>query len=225
MGGKQMGVKPRFQDRSEAGKILAAHVAKAVDDPDIIVLALPRGGVPVAFEVARSLRAPMDIYVVRKLGLPGEEELAIGAIASGGVRVLNRALMIHFQIPEELIERVTAQQSIELERREQLYRGTRGLIPLRGHTTILVDDGLATGATMLAAARSVRAQQPRRIVVAVPVASSSACEDIREDVDQTVCVVTPEPFLAVGAWYDDFSQTSDSEVRSLLAQSRGEASL
>ena len=225
MGGKQMGVKPRFQDRSEAGKILAAHVAKAVDDPDIIVLALPRGGVPVAFEVARSLRAPMDIYVVRKLGLPGEEELAIGAIASGGVRVLNRALIAHLQIPEELIERVTAQQSIELERREQLYRGTRGLIPLRGHTTILVDDGLATGATMLAAARSVRAQQPRRIVVAVPVASSSACEDIREDVDQTVCVVTPEPFLAVGAWYDDFSQTSDSEVRSLLAQSRGEASL
>jgi putative phosphoribosyl transferase len=225
MGGKQMGVKPRFQDRSEAGKILAAHVAKAVDDPDIIVLALPRGGVPVAFEVARSLRAPMDIYVVRKLGLPGEEELAIGAIASGGVRVLNRALIAHLQIPEELIERVTAQQSIELERREQLYRGTRGLIPLCGHTTILVDDGLATGATMLAAARSVRAQQPRRIVVAVPVASSSACEDIREDVDQTVCVVTPEPFLAVGAWYDDFSQTSDSEVRSLLAQSRGEASL
>ncbi|HJY09030.1 MAG TPA: phosphoribosyltransferase [Bryobacteraceae bacterium] len=225
MGGKQMGVKPRFQDRSEAGKILAAHVAKAVDDPDIIVLALPRGGVPVAFEVARSLRAPMDIYVVRKLGLPGEEELAIGAIASGGVRVLNRALIAHLQIPEELIERVTAQQSIELERREQLYRGTRGLIPLRGHTTILVDDGLATGATMLAAVRSVRAQQPRRIVVAVPVASSSACEDIREDVDQTVCVVTPEPFLAVGAWYDDFSQTSDSEVRSLLAQSRGEASL
>jgi len=225
MGGKQMGVKPRFQDRSEAGKILATHVAKAVDDPDIIVLALPRGGVPVAFEVARSLRAPMDIYVVRKLGLPGEEELAIGAIASGGVRVLNRALIAHLQIPEELIERVTAQQSIELERREQLYRGTRGLIPLRGHTTILVDDGLATGATMLAAARSVRAQQPRRIVVAVPVASSSACEDIREDVDQTVCVVTPEPFLAVGAWYDDFSQTSDSEVRSLLAQSRGEASL
>ena len=225
MGGKQMGVKPRFQDRSEAGKILAAHVAKAVDDPDIIVLALPRGGVPVAFEVARSLRAPMDIYVVRKLGLPGEEELAIGAIASGGVRVLNRALIAHLQIPEELIERVTAQQSIELERREQLYRGTRGLIPLRGHTTILVDDGLATGATMLAAARSVRAQQPRRIVVAVPVASSSACEDIREDVDQIVCVVTPEPFLAVGAWYDDFSQTSDSEVRSLLAQSRGEASL
>jgi len=151
--------------------------------------------------------------------------LAIGAIASGGVRVLNRALIAHLQIPEELIERVTAQQSIELERREQLYRGTRGLIPLRGHTTILVDDGLATGATMLAAARSVRAQQPRRIVVAVPVASSSACEDIREDVDQTVCVVTPEPFLAVGAWYDDFSQTSDSEVRSLLAQSRGEASL
>lgn len=225
MGGKQMGVKPRFQDRSEAGKILAAHVAKAVDDPDIIVLALPRGGVPVAFEVARSLRAPMDIYVVRKLGLPGEEELAIGAIASGGVRVLNRALIAHLQIPEELIERVTAQQSIELERREQLYRGTRGLIPLRGHTTILVDDGLATGATMLAAVRSVRAQQPRRIVVAVPVASSSACEDIREDVDQIVCVVTPEPFLAVGAWYDDFSQTSDSEVRSLLAQSRGEASL
>jgi putative phosphoribosyl transferase len=220
-----MGVKPRFQDRSEAGKILAAHVAKAVDDPDIIVLALPRGGVPVAFEVARSLRAPMDIYVVRKLGLPGEEELAIGAIASGGVRVLNRALIAHLQIPEELIERVTAQQSIELERREQLYRGTRGLIPLRGHTTILVDDGLATGATMLAAVRSVRAQQPRRIVVAVPVASSSACEDIREDVDQIVCVVTPEPFLAVGAWYDDFSQTSDSEVRSLLAQSRGEASL
>ena len=225
MGGKQMGVKPRFQDRSEAGKILATHVAKAVDDQDIIVLALPRGGVPVAFEVARSLRAPMDIYVVRKLGLPGEEELAIGAIASGGVRVLNRALIAHLQIPEELIERVTAQQSIELERREQLYRGTRGLIPLRGHTTILVDDGLATGATMLAAVRSVRAQQPRRIVVAVPVASSSACEDIREDVDQIVCVVTPEPFLAVGAWYDDFSQTSDSEVRSLLAQSRGEASL
>ena len=218
MGGKQMGVKPRFQDRSEAGKILAAHVAKAVDDPDIIVLALPRGGVPVAFEVARSLRAPMDIYVVRKLGLPGEEELAIGAIASGGVRVLNRALIAHLQTPQELIERVTAEQAAELERREQLYRGSRALIPIKGRTVILVDDGLATGATMLAAVRSVRAQEPRQIVVAIPVAPPSACESIRQEVDQVVCAATPEPFLAVGSWYEDFSQTTDEDVRELLAR-------
>lgn len=214
---------PLFRNRGEAGKVLAAQVVKAVDHPDTVVLALPRGGVPVAFEVAQALKAPMDVYVVRKLGLPGEEELAIGAIASGGVRVLNRALIAHLQTPQELIERVTAEQAAELERREQLYRGSRALIPIKGRTVILVDDGLATGATMLAAVRSVRAQEPRQIVVAVPVAPPSACESIRQEVDQVVCAATPEPFLAVGSWYEDFSQTSDAEVRSLLAESRGES--
>jgi putative phosphoribosyl transferase len=154
--------------------------------------------------------------------LPGEEELAIGAIASGGVRVLNRALIAHLQVPEELIERVTVEEARELERRERLYRGDRRLIALQGRAVILVDDGLATGATMLAAVRSVRDQQPLRIIVAVPVASPSACEDIRGEVDQMICVATPEPFLAVGSWYDNFSQTSDAEVRSLLAESREE---
>jgi putative phosphoribosyl transferase len=211
-----------FRDRRDAGKVLAAQVVKAVSDPDTVVLALPRGGVPVAFEVARALKAPLDVYVVRKLGLPGEEELAIGAIASGGVRVLNRALIAHLQVPEELIERVTVEEARELERRERLYRGDRRLIALQGRAVILVDDGLATGATMLAAVRSVRDQQPLRIIVAVPVASPSACEDIRGEVDQMICVATPEPFLAVGSWYDNFSQTSDAEVRSLLAESREE---
>jgi putative phosphoribosyl transferase len=211
-----------FRDRRDAGKVLAAQVVKAVSDPDTVVLALPRGGVPVAFEVARALKAPLDVYVVRKLGLPGEEELAIGAIASGGVRVLNRALIAHLQVPEELIERVTVEEARELERRERLYRGDRRLIALQGRAVILVDDGLATGATMLAAVRSVRDQQPLRIIVAVPVASPSACEDIREEVDQMICVAAPEPFLAVGSWYDNFSQTSDAEVRSLLAESREE---
>jgi putative phosphoribosyl transferase len=214
---------PLFRNRGEAGKVLAAEVVKTVDDPETVVLALPRGGVPVAFEVARALKAPMDVYVVRKLGLPGEEELAIGAIASGGVRVLNRSLIAHLQTPAELIERVTAEQAAELERREQLYRGSRALIPIRGRTVILVDDGLATGATMLAAVRSVRAQQPRQIVVAVPVAPPSACESMRQEVDQVVCAAMPEPFLAVGSWYEDFSQTSDAEVRNLLAASRGES--
>jgi putative phosphoribosyl transferase len=211
-----------FRDRRDAGKVLAAQVVKAVSDPDTVVLALPRGGVPVAFEVARALKAPLDVYVVRKLGLPGEEELAIGAIASGGVRVLNRALIAHLQVPEELIERVTVEEARELERRERLYRGDRRLIALQGRAVILVDDGLATGATMLAAVRSVRDQQPLRIIVAVPIASPSACEDIREEVDQMICVAAPEPFLAVGSWYDNFSQTSDAEVRSLLAESREE---
>jgi putative phosphoribosyl transferase len=211
-----------FRDRRDAGKVLAAQVVKAVSDPDTVVLALPRGGVPVAFEVARALKAPLDVYVVRKLGLPGEEELAIGAIASGGVRVLNRALIAHLQVPEELIERVTVEEARELERRERLYRGDRRLIALQGRAVILVDDGLATGATMLAAVRSVRDQQPLRIIVAVPVASPSACEDIRGEVDQMICVAAPEPFLAVGSWYDNFSQTSDAEVRSLLAESREE---
>ncbi len=208
-----------FRDRRDAGKVLAAQVVNAIDDPDTLVLALPRGGVPVAVEVAQALQAPMDVFVVRKLGLPGEEELAIGAIASGGVQVLNYGLIAQLQVPDELIERVTAEQARELAHRELLYRGNRRLIPLQGRAVVLVDDGLATGATMLAAVRSVRAQRPRRIVVAVPVASAAACDYIREEVDEIICTATPEPFFSVGAWYEDFSQTSDAEVRNLLAES------
>jgi predicted phosphoribosyltransferase len=208
-----------FRDRTEAGRVLAERLAAYADRPDVIVLALPRGGVPVAFEVARALHAPLDVFIVRKLGVPGHEELAMGAVATGGVRVLNDQVVRALRIPESVINAVAAWELEELARRERLYRGDRPPPDVRGKTVILVDDGLATGATMLAAVKALREQHPARIVVAVPVASPDTCELLREEVEEVVCAVTPEPFYAVGLWYQDFSQTSDEEVRELLAQS------
>jgi putative phosphoribosyl transferase len=205
-----------YRDRTEAGQILAQHVIAKVPDLNPLVLALPRGGVPVAFEVARALHAELDIFLVRKLGLPGHEELAIGAIASGGVRVLNRDLIEELQLSEGLIDRVTAIEEQELERRERLYRENRPAPVIRDRTVILIDDGLATGASMMAGVRALRPQNPRRIIVAVPVAAPETCQQFRAEADEVICPSTPEPFGAVGAWYDDFSQTTDDEVRKLL---------
>jgi putative phosphoribosyl transferase len=212
-----------FHDRSDAGRQLAAHLTTYADRPDVLVLGLPRGGVPVAFEVAQALGAPLDVFLVRKLGLPGQEELAMGAIASGGVTVLNSEVVDTLRIPDRIIDQVAAQEQRELERRERRYRGDRPPPDVRGKTVILVDDGLATGATMHAAAAALREQGPDRIVVAVPTAAPETCDAFRDTVDDIVCAITPDPFYAVGLWYDDFSQTSDEEVRDLLvraAQSR-----
>ncbi len=209
---------PLFADRRAAGHALALAVQAAVPKTSL-VLALPRGGVPVGFEVATALRTPLDIVVVRKLGMPGEEELALGAIASDGVRVLNRELIEYLQISPEQIEELTTREVGELQRREQLYRQGRPPVPVENQIVTLVDDGLATGATMLAAARSLRPRGVRRIIVAVPVAAKSTCEEFRKDVDQTICLATPNPFDSVGKWYDDFAPTSDGEVRELLNES------
>jgi predicted phosphoribosyltransferase len=209
----------RFRNRTEAGRLLAQRLAAYANRPDVLVLALPRGGVPVAAEVARALGAPLDVFLVRKLGLPGQEELAMGAVATGGVRVVNEALVRALGIPDAVIEAVAAKEQQELARRERLYRGDRPPPDMRGRTVILVDDGLATGATMLAAIRALKQQQPARTVVAVPTAASETCEALKAEVDDVVCAVTPEPFYSVGLWYEDFSQTTDDEVRALLAQS------
>lgn len=211
-----MDVNPLFRDREEAGRALAERIAEAVPDSNILVLALPRGGVPVGFEVARILHAELDVFLVRKLGLPGQEELAIGAIASGGVRVLNDNLVRQLRVSDDLINRVARREQKELDRRERLYRENRPAPAVRDRTVVLVDDGLATGATMLAASRALRPQGARRIIVAAPVASRQACDDFRTEVDQVICAATPEPFMAVGIWYEHFSQTSDEEVRILL---------
>jgi predicted phosphoribosyltransferase len=213
-------VKP-FRDRREAGRALAEHLMSYANRPDVLVLALPRGGVPVAFEVARALNAPLDIFLVRKLGVPGYEELAMGAIASGGVRVLNEDVISYLRIPAEVIDEVAAREEKELERRERAYRGTTAPLDVRGRTIILIDDGLATGSTMLAAVAALRQQQPARLVVAVPIAAEATCNAIRAQVDETVCAETPEPFFAVGLWYEDFSQTTDEEVRELLERAAG----
>ena len=207
-----------FRDRSEAGRLLAAKLAAYVNRPDVIVLALPRGGVPVAYEVARALGAPLDVFLVRKLGVPGHEELAMGAVATGGVRVLNDQVVRALRIPDYVIDTVAAQEQQELARRERLYRGGRPPPDVRGRTVILVDDGLATGATMQAAIKALRQLQPDRLVVAVPTAAPEACEALRAEVDEVICAITPEPFYAVGLWYEDFSQTTDEEVRDLLAR-------
>jgi len=207
----------RFRDRVEAGRRLAADLTQYAHRPDVVVLALPRGGVPVAYEVARALGAPLDIFVVRKLGVPGHEEVAMGAVATGGIRVLNDALVRSLGIPRDVIEAVTAREREELARRERLYRGNRAPVDVRGRTVILVDDGLATGATMVAAVRALRQRGPARIVVAVPIAAPETCDAMRAEVDDVVCAMTPEPFHAVGVWYENFSQTSDAEVRELLA--------
>jgi len=208
-----------FRDRREAGQLLATKLTAYANRPDMLVLALPRGGVPVAYEVARTLGAPMDIFLVRKLGVPGYEELAMGAIATGGVRVLNDELVDGLRIPDYVIDEVAAWEQNELERRERLYRGDRPAPDVRGRTVILVDDGLATGATMQAAVKALRSQQPARIVVAVPTAAPETCAQLKAVADDVICAITPEPFHAVGLWYEDFSQTTDEEVRDLLAQS------
>jgi erythromycin esterase-like protein/predicted phosphoribosyltransferase len=219
-----MNIKPElvrsglFRDRREAGRLLAAKLADYANRPDVIVLALPRGGVPVAYEVATALDVPLDVFVVRKLGIPGYEELAMGAVATGGVRVLNDQFVNRVGIPEHMIDAVAAREQQELARRERLYRGGRPLPDVHGRTVIVVDDGLATGATMHAAIAALRQLQPARIVVAVPTASPETCEEMRAEVDDVICAITPEPFHAVGLWYQDFSQTTDEEVRELLAR-------
>jgi putative phosphoribosyl transferase len=213
-------MKPRyFLDRSEAGRLLAAKLAVYAQRPDVVVLALPRGGVPVGFEVASALGAPLDVFLVRKLGVPGYEELAMGAVATGGVRVLNDDIVQGLRIPDYVIDAVATWEQQELARRERVYRGERPEPDVQDRTVILVDDGLATGATMLAAIKALRRQQPARIVVAVPTASPEACGEMRNEADDVVCAITPEPFYSVGLWYEDFSQTTDEEVRDLLARS------
>jgi putative phosphoribosyl transferase len=207
-----------FRDRSEAGRLLASKLDAYVNRPDVLVLALPRGGVPVAYEVARALGAPLDVFLVRKLGVPGHEEPAMGAIATGGVRVLSDQVVRALRIPDYVIDAVAAQEQQELARRERLYRGGRPPPDVRGRTVILVDDGLATGATMHAAIKALRQLQPARLVVAVPTAAPETCEALRAEVDEVICAITPEPFYAVGLWYEDFSQTTDEEVRDLLAR-------
>jgi putative phosphoribosyl transferase len=206
----------RFRDRIEAGQVLAQRLAAYAHRPDVLVLALPRGGVPVAYEVARGLDVPLDVFLVRKLGLPGHEEFAIGAIASGGIRILNEDAVRAFGITKAEIEAITAEEQVELERRERRYRGTRPPPGVTGKTVILVDDGLATGATMRAAVAALRAQRPARIVVAVPTAAPETCAELAEEVDEIVCAMTPEPFYAVGLWYENFEQITDDEVRALL---------
>lgn len=208
----------RFRDRAEAGRRLARLLSRYAGRDDVIVLALPRGGVPVAFEVARALAAPLDVFLVRKLGVPGQAELAMGAIASGGMRVLNEQIVGALGIPPTVIDAVATRETDELARRERAYRGDRPAIDVRDRIVILIDDGLATGASMRAAAAALRQARPRQLVVAVPLASRDTCDAFRTEVDEVVCASTPEPFYAVGLWYDDFAQTTDEEVRELLAR-------
>ncbi|HEY3041549.1 MAG TPA: phosphoribosyltransferase [Pyrinomonadaceae bacterium] len=209
-----------FRDRTDAGQHLAARLTKYANRPDVLVLALPRGGVPVAYEVAKQIGAPLDVFLVRKLGVPGHEELAMGAIASGGVRVINKEVVRLLQIPNELIDAVAAVEQQELERRQHEYRDDRSPPEVKGLVVILIDDGLATGSTMRAAAAALRKQGPARLVIAVPVSAPETCDEFRSEVDEIVCAVTPEPFRGVGLWYKDFSQTTDEEVRELLERAR-----
>jgi predicted phosphoribosyltransferase len=207
-----------FADRTEAGRLLAEKLGEYADRDDVIILGLPRGGVPVAYEVAKRLRAPLDVFVVRKLGVPGFEELAAGAIASGGVRVLNEDVVRAIPHAEEAIEAVTTRETAELERREQLYRAGGPAPELRDRVVILIDDGLATGATMRAAVKALRQSGAAKIIVAVPVGPPDTCREIEEQADETICLSTPAFFQAVGQYYEDFSQTSDEDVRELLAR-------
>ena len=208
----------RFLNRSEAGKFLAEHLIAYVDRDDVIVLALPRGGVPVGAEVAKKLKAPLDVFVVRKLGLPDHEELAMGAIATGGVRVTNRDVVEGWQIPELVVDAVAAQEQEELARRERAYHGDLPPHDVKEKTVILVDDGIATGSTMLAAVAALRQLDPDRIVVAAPVIAGSTYYRIRRVADDVAAVIVPEEFYGVGEWYEDFSQTTDDEVRQFLAE-------
>lgn len=212
----------RFADRNEAGALLAARLAEYGGRRDVTVLALPRGGVPVGFEIARALSAPLDVFLVRKLGVPGHEELAMGAIASGGVTIVNRDVVDYLAIPQTTIDTVAGREQQELERRELLYRERRPVPEVRGRTVILVDDGLATGSSMRAAIAALKKLEPGRIVVAVPVAPPSTIKDLEMEVDEVECVFSPEPFDGVGRWYLDFSQTTDQEVRNLLTRAAAE---
>lgn len=207
-----------FADRHDAGRVLAERLAKYGGRDDVIVLGLPRGGVVVAFEVAKALRAPLDVYVVRKLGVPGQEELAFGAIASGGVRVLNPDVVRAAGLGQADIDAITAREQAELDRREGAYRRDLPPLELSGKTVILVDDGLATGASMRTAIRSLEAHHPAQVTMAVPAAPPSTCDQLGREVDEAVCVMTPEPFFGVGQWYVDFSQTTDGEVLDLLRE-------
>ena len=206
-----------YADRREAGRELGQLLRKYADRDDVLVLALPRGGVPVAFEVARTLGAPLDVFLVRKLGTPGHRELAMGAIASGGIKVLNDEVVQYLGITSEQIDAVAREEQQELERREAAYRRERALPALSGKVVILVDDGLATGSTMRAAVQAVKQQNPARVIVAVPVGARETCDDMRAVADEVACTRTPTPFSAVGQWYRNFDQTTDEEVRDLLA--------
>jgi putative phosphoribosyl transferase len=211
-----------YRNRSDAGQYLATKLLQYKGREDVLVLALPRGGVPVAFEVAQALQVSMDIFLVRKLGVPGHEELAMGAIATGGVRVLNEDTVNYLGIPPDVIDSVAEMELKELKRREIAYRGNRPEPHVKGKTVILIDDGLATGSTIRAAAQALRGQNPAWIIVAVPVSAPQTCDEYRMGVDEIVCAVTPKRFLGVGRWYVDFSQTTDEEVRDLLELARGE---
>lgn len=212
----------RFRDRREAGVLLADRLGQFAGRDDVVVLGLPRGGVPVAYEVARALHTPLDVFVVRKLGMPGHPEFAIGAIASGGVRVLNEELIRSYRIPPAAVDRIVIAEQQELQRRERAYRGARPPNPVAGRTVILIDDGLATGSTMRAAVLAVRRLLPAEIVVAVPVGAAEACRALDEVADDVVCARMPAPFHAVGLWYQNFDQTTDEEVRELIAAAAGE---
>lgn len=207
----------KFRDRVHAGKVLAAELADLRGTPDLLVLGLPRGGVPVALEVARALDAPLDVFLVRKLGVPSHPELAMGAIASGGVRVLNDDVVEMLRIDPGMIEEVARQEQAELKRRQREYRGDRPEPKIEGSTVVLVDDGLATGSTMRAAAKAVRAAHPRSLVIAVPTGAQETCASLASEADRVICATTPEPFYAVGMWYQEFLQTTDDEVRECLA--------
>lgn len=207
----------KYRDRTEGGRALAEKLKHYANRPDLVVLALPRGGVPVGAEVARALAAPLDVFVVRKLGVPGQEELAMGAVASGGTRVLNYHVVQTYDIDSETIDTVTERELGELRRREAAYRGDRSPVAIADMVAILVDDGLATGSTMRAAASAIRDHKPKWVVVAAPVAAASTCDDLRGEVDEVVCAETPADFRAVGLWYEDFTQITDDEVRALLS--------
>jgi putative phosphoribosyl transferase len=213
-----------FRDRAAAGRVLAALLHHYIGRADVLVLALPRGGVPVAYEIARALQAPLDVLLVRKLGVPEHEELAMGAIASGGTRVLHDAVIREIGIPDEIIERVAAREQQELERRETVFRGDKPPLDVANRTVILVDDGLATGSTMRAGAQALRLMQPAKLIIAVPVGSEETCAALASEADEVLCAATPYPFHAVGLWYEEFPQNTDEEVRELLERAtRNEA--
>ena len=207
-----------FRDRVHAGKFLAERLGHYANRADVLVLALPRGGVPVAHEVAKALHAPMDVFLVRKLGVPGHQELGMGAIATGGLRILNDGIIRELGISQKTIETVSDTEQQELQRRERMYRGERPAPPIENRTVIIVDDGLATGSTMKAAVRALREQRPSRLIVAVPTAPLETCEELREIADEVICAVTPRPFFAVGGSYADFNQITDEEVRDLIGR-------
>ncbi|MBE9231486.1 phosphoribosyltransferase [Cuspidothrix issatschenkoi LEGE 03284] len=210
----------KFRNRTEAGKLLAGQLTDYANRSDVLVLGLPRGGVPVAYEVAKELNAPLDVCLVRKLGVPGHKELAMGAIAAGGVRVINENVIDWLRISPETINEVAAMEIRELDRRSHIYRGNRPLPKVKNHTIILVDDGIATGATIRAAISTLKKQKPRKLVVAVPVAGVSTCEELEAEVDEVVCILKPEDLYAIGLWYEDFQQTTDAEVCELLTRQK-----